>query len=79
VAEERVDSSQEEVPPPGEAIHLPGPSYLPVVVAAATTGTLVGVVVNWAVFGICLAITVIAIWLWVRSAAEETAQLPLEH
>ena len=46
MAEESVDSLREDVPPPGEAVHLPGPSFLPVVVAAGTTVTLVGVVVN---------------------------------
>jgi hypothetical protein len=77
--EESVDSPREDVPPPGEAVHLPGPSYLPVVVAAGTTVLLVGVVFNWVVFGIGLAVTVLAIGLWIRSASEEIAELPLEH
>jgi hypothetical protein len=68
-----------EVPPAGEAIHLPGPSFLPVIVAAGITITLVGVVLNWVVFGIGLAITVVSIVRWVRETREDIADLPLEH
>lgn len=69
----------DRVPPPGEPIHLPDPSYLPVIVAAGTTIALVGVVLNWVVFGIGLAITVVAIVRWARDTREDIAQLPLEH
>jgi len=68
-----------EVPPPGEAIHLPGPSYLPVIVAASATIALVGVVLNWVVFGLGLAVTVVAIVRWARETREAIADLPLEH
>lgn len=67
------------VPPRGEEIHLPDPSYLPVVVAAGTTIVLVGVVINLLLAGIGLAITVVAIVRWVRQTREEIAELPLEH
>ena len=72
-------TSHGEVPPPGEAIHLPGPSYLPVLVAFGITVTLVGVVLNWIVFGIGLAITVVTIVRWARETREDIADLPLEH
>lgn len=68
-----------DVPPPGEAIHLPGPSFLPAIVAAGTTIVLVGVVLNWFVFGIGVAITVVAIVRWARETREDIADLPLEH
>ena len=67
------------VPPPGEAIHLPDPSYLPVIVAAGTTIVLVGVVLNLLIAGIGLLITVVAIVRWVRQTRAEIAELPLEH
>lgn len=75
---ERVDASG-DVEPAGEAIHLPGPSYLPVIVAAGTTIALVGVVLNWFVFGLGLAITIFAILRWVGQTRSEIAQLPLDH
>ena len=68
-----------EVPPAGEAIHLPGSSFLPAIVAAGTTIVLVGVVLNWVVFGIGLAITVVSIVRWARETREDIADLPLEH
>ena len=68
-----------DVPPRGEEIHLPDPSYLPVIVAAGTTLLLVGVVINLVLAGLGLAITIVAIVRWVRQTREEIAELPLEH
>jgi len=68
-----------KVPPPGEAIHLPGPSYLPVIVALGTTIALVGVVLNWFVFGAGVLITLIAILRWIGDTRRDIADLPLEH
>jgi hypothetical protein len=68
-----------DVPPPGEAIHLPGPSYLPVIVAFGFTIALVGVVLNWFVFGAGVAITLIAVVRWSLSTRRDIAELPLEH
>ncbi len=67
------------VTPPGEAIHLPGPSFLPVIVAASVTVMLVGVVLNWYVFGGALLVTVLAIARWAASTRADIADLPLEH
>ncbi len=72
-------ASQAPVPPPGEAIHLPDPSYLPVLVAAAITIALVGVVLTWVVFAIGMAITLVSIFRWVSQTREEIAELPLDH
>ena len=67
------------VPPAGEPIHLPAPSYLPVIVAAGTTLALVGVVVNVVLLGIGVLVTLVAIVRWVRQTRAEIAELPLEH
>lgn len=67
------------IPPRGEEIHLPDPSYLPVIVAAGTTLAVVGVVINLAIAAIGVAITVVATVRWVRQTREEMAELPLEH
>lgn len=68
-----------EVPPRGEEIHLPDPSYLPVIVAAGTTIALVGVVINIPLALLGVIITVLAIVRWVRQTRAEIAELPLEH
>jgi type IV secretory pathway TrbD component len=69
----------EPVEAAGEAIHLPDPSYLPVLVALGTTIVLVGVVINWVVFAFGVAITLVATLRWVGQARAENAELPLEH
>ncbi len=68
-----------EVPPAGEPIHLPNPSYLPVLVAAGTTIALVGVVVAWFVFAFGLAVTVVALLRWVGQTRREMGELPMDH
>jgi len=75
-AQQRPDGG---VPPAGEPVHLPGPSYLPVLVALGITIALCGVVINWMMFGIGVALTVIAIGRWIAETRREMAELPLEH
>lgn len=67
------------VPPPGEPIHLPAPSFLPALIALGTTIALVGVVLNWIVCGIGSAIVVVCIIRWVGQTRADMAELPLEH
>jgi len=64
---------------PSEEVHLPEPSYLPVLVALGITLALVGVVLTWAITGIGAAIALYAAVRWVRMTREEMARLPLEH
>jgi hypothetical protein len=68
-----------EAPPPGEAVHLPGPSYLPVVTALGITIAVVGVVLSWVLVVIGGVIALVAIYRWIRETREEISDLPLEH
>jgi type IV secretory pathway TrbD component len=70
------DPSAEEA---GEAVHLPGPSYLPVVTAFGLTIAIVGVVLSWVIVGIGVVITLVAVVRWIGETRRETAELPLEH
>jgi type IV secretory pathway TrbD component len=79
MAEERIHTGGPEAPPPGEAIHLPGPTYLPVIVAAGVTIAVVGVVLNLVLVAIGLLITLVAVWRWIRDTRADMAELPLEH
>jgi hypothetical protein len=74
-----VKRPEDPAPPPGEAVHLPGPSYLPVVTAAGIALALVGIVIQLVLTAIGLLVTVIALLRWIREAREEIAELPLEH
>jgi uncharacterized membrane protein (DUF485 family) len=71
--------SDPQPPPPTEEIHLPEPSYLPVVVALGTTLALVGIVLTWVITAIGVAIALYALVKWIRLTREEMARLPLEH
>jgi hypothetical protein len=68
-----------DVPPPGEAVHLPGPSYLPVVTALGLTIALVGIVIAWFLIVIGVVITLIAVLRWIRETRSDISELPLDH
>ena len=71
--------SDTEAEPAGEAVHLPGPSYLPVLTAFGISLAVVGVVVLWALIVIGGVIAVYSIFRWIRETREEISELPLEH
>ncbi|HEU0025259.1 MAG TPA: cytochrome c oxidase subunit 4 [Thermoleophilaceae bacterium] len=76
---DEVHTNGDQAPPAGEAVHLPGPSYLPVVTAAGLTLALTGIVINWIMCGVGVVITLYAVVRWVRETREDIAELPLEH
>jgi uncharacterized membrane protein YidH (DUF202 family) len=79
MADERIHTGGPEAPPAGEAVHLPGPTYLPVVTAAGVSIAVVGVVIWWVLVVIGVLITVVAVWRWIRDTRQDMAELPLEH
>lgn len=79
MAEPLPPSTGDSVPPPGEQVHLPGPTYLPAWTALGITIALVGVILSWVIVAIGAAIAGVAIVRWVREAREDISQLPLEH
>lgn len=69
----------ENVPPAGEDIHLPGPSVLPLLVAIAITCMIIGLTLSWwfSIFGVVL--FVISAGIWVRDTRHDIDELPEEH
>lgn len=69
----------ENVPPAGEDIHLPGPSILPLLVAIAITCMVIGLTLSWwfSIFGVVL--FVISTGIWVRDTRRDIDELPEEH
>jgi Cytochrome c oxidase subunit IV len=69
----------ENVPPAGEDIHLPGPSVLPLLVAVAITCMVIGLTLSWwfSIFGAVL--FVISAGIWVRDTRRDIDELPEEH
>jgi hypothetical protein len=76
---DQVRVSDPEADEPGEAIHLPGPSYQPVVLAFGVMLAVTGVVLFPVVAVIGLVITVVTLYLWIRDTRSEISELPLEH
>ena len=76
---EEVHLSDPPADEPGETIHLPGPSYLPVATAFGLTIAVVGVVLSWVIVAIGVLIAAIAIVRWVGETREDISELPLEH
>ncbi|HEX4109057.1 MAG TPA: hypothetical protein VHX88_13045 [Solirubrobacteraceae bacterium] len=66
-----------EIPPAGEEIHLPGPTILPLVLAASLTITLVGITFSiiLVIGGGLVSIGVIA--RWIMDVRHDIAELPL--
>ncbi len=73
------ETPSDAVPPPGEQVHLPGPSFLPVLVALGVSIAILGVLVNIVVVAFGMIIFLVATFKWIREAREEMAALPLEH
>jgi Cytochrome c oxidase subunit IV len=76
---EEVRVSDAEAEPAGEPVHLPAPSYLPVLTAFGISIGVVGVVILWPLTVIGAVIAVYSIIRWIREAREEISELPLEH
>ena len=69
----------DQAPAAGEAVHLPGPSYLPVLTALGLTLALTGIVIWWPVVAIGAVITLVVVWRWIGETRADISELPLEH
>jgi hypothetical protein len=67
------------LPPPTEEIHLPDPSYLPVVLAFGLSIAIIGVVFTWVMVVIGALIFLIALVRWIGQTRREMSELPLSH
>jgi hypothetical protein len=76
---DQADLPEGALPQPTEEIHLPEPSYLPVVLAFGVTIAIVGVVFTWVMVAIGLVIVLIALFRWIRQTRAEMSELPLGH
>jgi hypothetical protein len=68
-----------DVPPVGEEVHMPAPSALPLINAAALAAAIVSITISWwlvALAGIVFLATTIR---WIRDVQRDIDELPLEH
>jgi hypothetical protein len=79
MSETRSDGQQDGVPPAGEQIHMPGPSILPILLAAGITLALIGITISIILVILGLAIAIPVTVIWIRSTISEIGELPPEH
>jgi hypothetical protein len=79
MATEGDDLPEGALPPPTEEIHLPEPSYVPVVLAFGISIAVIGVVLSWVMVVIGGLISLIALFRWIRQTRSEMSELPLGH
>jgi hypothetical protein len=73
------EEPDQQAPPAGEEIHLPGPTILPLLTAAGITLVLVGITTTW-IFSVAGGLLAIAcIWRWIGDTRRDISELPLDH
>jgi hypothetical protein len=78
--QENQDALDQQYPPPAsEHLHLPEPSYLPVLVGAGITIALVGIVLSWVVIALGVILFLIPTIRWIRDVRSDISELPLNH
>ncbi len=66
-------------PPPGEELHLPGPTILPFACAIALTLVVVGTTINIIISIVGLIAFVIIVIRWVSDVRRDVDELPESH
>jgi hypothetical protein len=74
-----VSDIEQEAPPVGEEIHLPGPSLLPLLCAVGITLAVIGTTIDWLFSIIGVIIFVLTTIRWVRDSRRDVSELPEEH
>ena len=75
-------STHDEVtpaPPVGEEVHMPAPSALPLINAAALALAIVSITISWWLVGAAMIIFLATTVRWIRDVKRDIAELPLDH
>jgi hypothetical protein len=68
-----------EAPPPGEEIHIPGPTLIPFVTAIAITLIVIGTTITWLLSIVGGIVLIVCIVRWIGDTRRDVAALPDEH
>ncbi len=66
-------------PPPGEQVHMPEHSVLPVINAAALALAIVSITLSWWVVGAAMIVFIATTIRWIADVRRDISNLPLEH
>jgi hypothetical protein len=67
------------VPPVAEEIHMPRPSVLPLVNAAALALAIISITISWWVVGAAMLVFIGTTIRWIADVRRDIAELPLDH
>ena len=67
------------IPPAGEEIHMPAPSLLPIINAAALAIAIVSITLTWYMVALGGFVFVVTAIKWISDVRRDIAALPLEH
>jgi hypothetical protein len=74
-----MNGSEQDAPPVGEELHLPGPTLIPLLSAVGITLIVIGTTINWIFSIIGGVIFVLTTIRWIRDTRRDIAALPEEH
>jgi hypothetical protein len=74
-----MSAGDNETPPVGEEIHLPGPSLLPLLSAASITMIVIGTTIALFISIAGLILFLVTTVIWVRDTRRDIDELPEEH
>ena len=67
------------VTPAGEEVHMPAPSALPLINAAALAIAIVSLTISWWIVGVAMLVFLATAVRWVRDVKRDISELPLDH
>jgi mannose/fructose/N-acetylgalactosamine-specific phosphotransferase system component IID len=74
-----VTDLEQDTPPVGEEIHLPGPTIIPLMCAIGITLAVVGTTLGLFLSVIGLIIFVVTVVFWIRDTRRDIEELPEDH
>jgi hypothetical protein len=74
-----MSAHEDEAPPIGEEIHLPGPSIIPLLNAVGITLTIVGITTFIEVTIAGAILFLVTLVIWIRDVRRDFDELPLDH
>jgi hypothetical protein len=68
-----------DVPPAGEEVHMPAPSALPLINAAALALAIVSITISWWLVAGAGIVFLVTAGRWIGDVRRDIDELPLEH
>jgi hypothetical protein len=66
-------------PPAGEEVHMPSPSALPLINAAALAVAIISITISWWLVGAAMIVFIGTAIRWIRDVRRDISELPLDH